>query len=86
MLAIIIGVIMTIRKLKSQLVQVDTALALPRVLMGFTSAGYSQGRGSHVAPKNAMYVNKPTAAPFAGPGLPGMRAPKTRTIDRPGVR
>jgi hypothetical protein len=29
-----------------QFVHVDTAFALPRVLMGFISAGYSHGRGS----------------------------------------
>jgi len=33
------GVIMTIRKLKSQLEQVEKALALARVFMGFISAG-----------------------------------------------
>lgn len=39
MLAIMMGVTMTMRKLNSQFVHVDTALALARVLMGFTSAG-----------------------------------------------
>lgn len=50
----IMGVTITIRKLNSQLLHVDTALALARVLIGLTSAGYNQGRGSHVAPKDAI--------------------------------
>ncbi len=39
MLPIMMGVIMTIRKLKSQLLQVESALALARVLIGLISAG-----------------------------------------------
>ncbi|KAI6752019.1 hypothetical protein HG531_006715 [Fusarium graminearum] len=45
---------MTMTKLNSQLVQVDVALALPRVLRGLISAGYNQGRGNQVAPNEAM--------------------------------
>lgn len=48
------GTHMTIRKLNSQLLHVDTAFALARVLIGLTSAGYSHGRGSQVAPKLAI--------------------------------
>ena len=76
-----IGTIMTTAKLKSQLVQVDTALALARVLMGLISAGYSHGRGNHVAPNAAMYVKRPTAAPLAALGVPGMRQAKVRIMD-----
>ena len=36
---VMMGVIMTMRKLKSQLEQVETALALARVFIGETSAG-----------------------------------------------
>lgn len=39
MFVIMMGVIITIKKLKSQLVHVETALALARVLMGLISAG-----------------------------------------------
>lgn len=56
---------MTMRKLKSQFEQVENALALARVLTGEISAGYNQGKGSHVAPKAAMYKKRPTTAPLA---------------------
>lgn len=42
------GTTSTIRKLKSQFVQVLTAFAFARVRIGFTSAGYSQGSGNHL--------------------------------------
>lgn len=61
----------------------DTALAFPRVLIGLISAGYNHGSGSHVAAKEAMYVNNPTAAPFAALFVPGIKAAKTRTMDNP---
>ena len=51
---IMTGVTMTIRKLKSQLEQVETALALARVRRGLISAGYNQGSGNQVAPNAAM--------------------------------
>jgi hypothetical protein len=41
MLEIMIGVTITIKKLKSQFEQVESALALARVLIGLISAGYS---------------------------------------------
>lgn len=41
-------------QLKSQFVQVETALALARVLMGLISAGYNHGSGSQVAPNEAI--------------------------------
>ncbi len=48
------GVIITTVKLKSQLLQVETALAFARVRTGDSSAGYSQGSGSQAAPNAAM--------------------------------
>lgn len=44
---------------------------------------HTQGSGNHVAPKLAMYVNKPTAAPLAAASVPGMRQLKTSTILNP---
>jgi hypothetical protein len=76
------GVTMTMRKLKSQFVHVEIALAFALVLIGEISAGYSQGKGSQVAPKDAMYVKRPTAAPFAADGVPGIKQAKVRTIER----
>ena len=73
---------MTIKKLNNQLVQVDSAFALARVLIGEISAGYNQGKGSHVAPKLAIYVNRPTAAPLAALGVPGIKQAKVMTIDK----
>jgi len=54
MLSMSTGVIITMKKFQHQLDTVDKALALARVLRGLISAGYNQGRGSHVAPKKAM--------------------------------
>jgi hypothetical protein len=52
-----IGVTMTMRKLKSQFVHVEIALAFALVLIGEISAGYSQGNGSQVAPKDLKGIN-----------------------------
>jgi hypothetical protein len=51
------GVTMTMRKLKSQFVHVEIALAFALVLIGEISAGYSQGKGSQVAPKDLKTIN-----------------------------
>ena len=45
--------------------------------------GHTQGSGNHVAPKLAMYVNSPTAAPFAAAGVPGIKQANTITMLRP---
>jgi hypothetical protein len=45
---------MFLKAYQSQFEHVETALAFARVLSGLISAGYSQGSGSHVAPKKAM--------------------------------
>lgn len=42
----------------------------------------TQGSGSQLAPKLAMYVKSPTAAPLAAAGVPGIKHEKTRTILR----
>jgi len=56
------------RKLKSQLEQVDTALARARVRRGLISAGYNQGSGNHVAPKKAIeYQNHRQALTNSSP-------------------
>jgi peptidoglycan/LPS O-acetylase OafA/YrhL len=72
---------------QSQLEHVEIAFALALVLRGLISAGYNQGSGSHVAPKKAIYVKRPTAAPFAGAVLAGLmscgsKQANTSTIDR----
>ena len=48
---------MTMRKLKSQFVHVEIALAFALVLIGEISAGYSQGKGSQVAPKDLKRIS-----------------------------
>lgn len=55
---------------------------LERIVRRLTSAGYSQGSGNHVAPKNPMYVKSPTAAPLAALSVPGISAPKVSTMER----
>ena len=44
---------------------------------------HTHGSGSQVAPKEAIYVKSPTAAPFAAVGVPGIKHENVRTIDRP---
>lgn len=81
------GVAMTMVKFHSQLEHVETAFAFARVLRGLISAGYSQGSGSQVAPKNAMYKKRPKAAPCDGAVLAGsiycgIKQAKVMTIDK----
>ena len=52
---------------------VERALARVRVRKGDSSAGYSQGSSSQVAPKKMMKRKRPTAAPLALPTVPGIR-------------
>jgi len=63
--AVIVGRTWTTKKLESQLVMVEIALASVRTAMELSSAGYNQGKGSQVAPKNEMKRKRPTAAPLA---------------------
>lgn len=57
-----------------------SAFALVLVFSGDSSAGYSQGSSSHVAPKKMMNRNSPAAAPFALSIVPGMRQPMVISI------
>ena len=40
----------------------------------------TQGSGNQLAPKLAMYVKSPTAAPLAAAVVPGIKHEKTRTM------
>lgn len=62
--------------------QVLTAFAFALVLIGLISAGYNQGRGSHVLPNEAMKRNRPTAAPLALLGVSTIRQENVISIDR----